>query len=362
MSREHLREVAHARLRYVRCADAGIRRVKRGNGFIYYMPNGKRLRDRTELARIKKLALPPAWRDVWICTDPHGHLQATGFDARGRKQYRYDTRWRSLRDAAKYADLREFAEKLPGLRQALRRDLARPGLTCEKVLATLVSLMAQTGVRVGNQRYQKENGSFGLTTLLDRHAKIERGVLSLEFRGKGGKPYRATVHDATLAQIVRRCRDVPGQRLFQYVDEAGRRRWVGSGDVNEYVHRLSGARFTAKTFRTWLASVSALVELRRLEPAATLTGRKRQLNAALTNVADKLGNTLAICRKSYVHPYVMQAFLEDQLSPRVCTKQAGLHADERDLLALLGSRAARRQGAASAPSRVAARALPRAAA
>jgi DNA topoisomerase I len=354
LSRDHLLTAREASLRYVCCADAGIRRVRRGKGFVYYSPNGKVLRDPSELERIRKLALPPAWRNVWICSDRHGHLQATGVDAKGRKQYRYDARWRVARDATKYDDLRQFGSKLPTLRRALQHDLARPGLSRDKVLATLVSLMARTGVRVGNDRYQNENGSFGLTTLLDRHVKISRGVLQLGFKGKGGKPYRATVHDARLARIVRRCRDIPGQRLFQYVDAAGAYHWVGSGDVNEYVHRLSGAGFTAKTFRTWLASVSALAELRQLEPAATLTGRKRQLNAALSNVADRLGNTLAICRKSYVHPYVTQAFLDDQLPPRAQTKRAGLSPDECDLLALLGSRAARLRGESVARLRAAA--------
>jgi DNA topoisomerase I len=346
LSREHVLTARQASLRYVCCADAGIRRVKRGKGFVYFTPDGKRLRDAAELQRIRSLALPPAWTDVWICPDPHGHLQATGFDAKGRKQYRYDTRWRVARDATKYDDLREFAGKLPSLRRALRRDLSRPGLSRDKVLATLVSLMARTGVRVGNDRYHHQNGSFGLTTLLDRHAKFHGGTLELEFKGKGGKPYRTIVHDATLARIVRRCRDVPGQRLFQYVDAAGAQHWVGAGDVNEYVHRLTGARFTAKTFRTWLASVSALAELRKLEPAASLTRRKRQLNTALSNVAERLGNTLAICRKSYVHPYVSQAFLDDQLPPPAPLQRSGLSRQECDLVSVLTNRAARLSRAA----------------
>jgi DNA topoisomerase-1 len=324
-----------ARLHYVSCSDVGIRRIKRGKGFVYRAANGKLLRSPRELERIRKLALPPAWRAVWICPDPSGHLQATGFDAKGRKQYRYAKRWRAARDNAKYHELLEFSRNLPGLRQRLRRDVRSPGLSRDKVLATLVSLLAQTGVRVGNDRYQAENGSFGLTTLLDRHAKIERGVVQLAFKGKGGKPYRATVRDRALARIVKSCRDVPGPRLFQYVDASGARQWLAAADVNEYVHRASSTSFTAKTFRTWIASVHALVELRQLEPAASASQRKRQLNEALTTVAERLGNTLAICRKSYVHPYLMQAFLSGQLPPRSRTKREGLRAEECDLVSLL---------------------------
>jgi DNA topoisomerase-1 len=333
--RERARTASRASLRYVCCNDAGIRRVKRGKGFAYFLPNGKRLTKASDLTRIRKLALPPAWTNVWICTDQHGHLQATGYDAKGRKQYRYDTRWRTARDEVKYQDLLQFAAQLPRVRQQLQRHVARPGLSREKVLATIVSLMAQTGVRVGNERYRLENGSFGLTTLLDRHAKITTSKVEFSFRGKGGKPYRATVRDRMLARIVRRCRDIPGQRLFQYIDEDGNYQAVSSGDVNEYVQRLSGARFTAKTFRTWIASVLALAELRGVVAAAKLSARKRQLNQAIGVVAEQLGNTPAICRKSYVHPAVMEGFLAGEPLPRPRTRRAGLTADECALVALL---------------------------
>jgi DNA topoisomerase I len=332
---ERARHASQASLRYVSCADAGIRRIKKGKGFVYLLPDGRRLKDPSQLERIRKLALPPAWREVWICMHRHGHLQATGIDARGRKQYRYDTRWRATRDEVKYDDLLEFAAKLPRLRQQLTRDLEQSSLTREKVLATVVSLMAETGVRVGNPRYAAENGSFGLTTLLDRHAKITSHSVEFAFRGKGGKPYRATVRDRTLARIVRRCRDVPGQRLFQYVDRNGRYQAVGSGDVNEYVQRLSGARFTAKTFRTWIASVRLLCELRGVEAAPALSKRKRQLNEALATVAEHLGNTPAICRKSYVHPGVVQLFLDGELKPTRRSRRAGLSDAECDLVAVL---------------------------
>jgi DNA topoisomerase I len=334
---EGARTASRARLRYVSCRDCGIRRVRRGHGFVYFLPNGRRVTDAGELQRIRKLALPPAWRDVWICTHRNGHLQATGFDARGRKQYRYDTRWRAARDEAKYHELLDFAAKLPRLRQRLSQDIAAPSLTREKVLATVVSLMAQTGVRVGNDRYTSENGSFGLTTLRDRHAKIKNTKVELVFRGKGGKPYRATVRDPRLARIVRRCRDIPGQRLFQYVAANGAYQFIGSGDVNRYLQSIFGARFTAKTFRTWKASVLALEELRAIEAAASLTKRKRQLNVALGNVAEHLGNTVAICRKSYVHPVLMQSFLDGELMARQKSRRHGLSDAESDLVAVLES-------------------------
>jgi DNA topoisomerase-1 len=324
-----------AGLRYVSCRDAGIRRIKRGGGFAYLLPNGKRLTDSAELERIRKLALPPAWRNVWICSDPHGHLQATGVDAKGRKQYRYDVRWRAARDEKKYGDLLEFGSILPALRHRLAFDLNRPGLCREKVLATVVSLMAETGVRVGNERYCEENGSFGLTTLLDRHAKIRRECVEFSFRGKAGKLHRLRVADAKLARIVKRCRDIPGQRLFQYVDGRGGYQSVCSDDVNDYVRRVTGAHFTAKTFRTWLASVSALAELRKLEPAGSITARKRQLNLALAGVAERLGNTLAICRKSYVHPALFTAFLQNELPAPARARRSGLSREECDLMAFL---------------------------
>lgn len=334
--RERARAASRARLRYVCCQDAGIRRIKRGHGFAYLLPNGARVTSARDLERIRKLAIPPAWTNVWICLHQHGHLQATGFDARGRKQYRYDARWRQARDDVKYDDLLAFAERLPKVRQRLTADLAAPGLGRDKVLATLVSLMAQTGARVGNDRYREQNGSFGLTTLLDRHARLtSRGVV-LAFRGKGGQPYQARVRDQSLSRLVRRCRDIPGQRLFQYLDADGAPHWIDSGDVNRYVQSLGGERFTAKTFRTWIASVSALTELRSELPlAASSSARKRQLNAALSRVAQRLGNTLAVCRKSYVHPALTCAFLEDALPPRHHPRRRGLSTDELDLVAVL---------------------------
>jgi len=333
-----------AKLRYVSCGCAGIRRVKRRAGFSYLLPSGEVLTDARALERIRRLALPPAWKDVWICLDPHGHLQATGIDARGRKQYRYDVRWRAARDELKYGELLELAEELPRLRRRLTRDMQARGLTRDKVLATLVMLLALTGVRVGNDRYRDENGSFGLTTLLDRHARFGPGALELSFRGKGGKPYRARVSDARLARIVRRCRDVPGPRLFQYIGEGGAQS-IGAGDVNRYLRRISGARVSAKSFRTWLASVLALQQLSRVEVAPSLTARKRQLNEAIARVADQLGNTVAICRKSYVHPGLMAAFLADALPPPGQVMRAGLSGPERALVHALERLSRRREAA-----------------
>jgi DNA topoisomerase I len=327
----------HAGLRYVDSNEPGIRRVKHGNGFIYRNPDGSRVTSPRELERIRALALPPAWRDVWICTSARGHLLATGIDARGRKQYRYHPDWNRVRDEAKYNELAAFGERLPALRRKLAHDLALPGLPREKVLAAVISVMAQTAARVGNERYVAENGSFGLTTLLDRHARIGGTELKLEFKGKGGKPYRARVADRKLAAIVKRCRDIPGQRLFQYAAKDGSYHAITSGDVNRYLKRATGLEITAKTFRTWTATLLAARELSGLEAAASERAGKRQINQMLALVADRLGNTPAICRKSYVDPRVIDAHLKQQL--RRCsgntTRRSGLRPEECRLLAIL---------------------------
>ena len=326
-----------AGLRYVSCSEPGILRIKRGRGFIYRLPDGKRLRSERELARIRHLALPPAWRDVWICSSSRGHLLATGIDARGRKQYRYHPHWRSLRDEVKYNDLASFGQKLPQLRRTLDRDLARPGLRRDKVLATVVSVMERTAVRIGNDRYTNDNGSYGLTTLLDRHARIAGGKVEFAFKGKGGKPYRARIADRRLASIVERCRDIPGQRLFQYLAPDGSYQPVSSSDVNGYLKRATGIDVTAKTFRTWTATLLAAREFFALAPAATEAAIRRQVNAVLAIVARELGNTPAICRKSYVDPRVIDAFVGDRLGRAAAsaTRKAGLSSEECRLLAIL---------------------------
>lgn len=326
-----------AGLRYVSCSEPGIRRIKHGNGFIYRLPDGQRLRNERELERIRALALPPAWSNVWICRSASGHLLATGIDARGRKQYRYHPHWRTVRDEAKYGDLASFGRKLPQLRRALDRDLARPGLRREKVLATVVSLMERTAARIGNDRYANDNGSYGLTTLLDRHARIAGGKVEFVFRGKGGKPYRARIADRRLASIVARCRDIPGQRLFQYLTSDGRYRAVSSSDVNAYLKRATGIDITAKTFRTWTATLLAAREFFALTPAATEAASKRQVNAVLAIVAGKLGNTAGICRKCYVDPRIVDAFVAQRLARAAAhvTRKAGLNTEECRLLAIL---------------------------
>jgi DNA topoisomerase-1 len=317
-------------------------RVKRGQGFVYRLPDGKLLKGHAELERIRKLALPPAWRDVWICRSERGHLQATGIDARGRKQYRYHPRWRAVRDEAKYNDLLAFGDRLPQLRRHLARHLAEPGLSRDKVLATVVSVMERTAVRIGNDRYVTDNGSFGLTTLLDRHAVIGRERVAFAFKGKGGKPYRATIADRRLASIVKRCRDIPGQRLFQYQDEAGNYQPVSSSDVNGYLRRVTGIDVTAKTFRTWTATLLAARHFGALTPGRTRAALKRQVNQVLALVAQELGNTPAICRKSYVDPRIIDAYSKDDLKRcgSSATRRAGLSAEECRLLAILESAAA----------------------
>jgi DNA topoisomerase-1 len=328
-----------AGLRYVSCSEPGIERIKRGKGFVYRLPSGKLVRQAAELERIRKLALPPAWRSVWICRDPRGHLLATGLDAKGRKQYRYHPRWRCVRDEAKYDDLLELGRRLPRLRRRLARDLMLPRLVRDKVLATLVTVMAGTGVRVGSDRYASENGSFGLTTLLDRHAQITPSQIQFSFKGKGGKPYRVSVRDRRLSAIVKRCRDIPGQRLFQYEDETGSFQAVTSSDVNEYLKRVSAMELTAKTLRTWSATLLASTELAALPPAKSAAELKRHISDVLSRVARHLGNTPAVCRKSYVDPRVLEAYASTKLQrcAKRATRTSGLTRPECELLAILES-------------------------
>ena len=308
---------ADAGLRYASDAEPGISRRRTGRGFTYTGPGGKRLTDRATLDWIRRLAIPPAWTDVWICTTKNGHLQATGRDARGRKQYRYHPRWRAQRDASKYDRMLAFGKALPRIRRRVARDLHRPGLPRERVLAAVVRLLERTGVRVGNEEYARDNRSYGLTTLRDRHARVGSKRIRFRFRGKGGKAGEVEVSDARLARVVGRCQDLPGQELFAYVDEAGEVRSVGSGDVNDYVREISGHDFTAKDFRTWAATVRAARALAGLEPARSDALARRNVNRAIEEVAAWLGNTPAVARKSYVDPSVIDAYLEgDALGDR----------------------------------------------
>jgi DNA topoisomerase I len=291
----------------------GIRRRRAGKGFAYEGPDGQRIQDETSLVRIRKLAVPPAWTDVWICPSPRGHLQATGRDARGRKQYRYHGRWREVRDETKYERMVEFARALPKMRARIDRDLSRPGLPREKVLATVVRLLETTLIRVGNEEYAKENRSFGLTTLRDRHADVAGPTITFRFRGKGGKEHEVDVTDRRLASVVKRCLDIPGYELFQYLDEDGNQQDVDSADVNEYLQEISGQDFTAKDFRTWAGTVLAAMALQEFEAFDSEAQAKRNIVRAIESVARRLGNTVAVCRKCYVHPAVIEAYMDGSM-------------------------------------------------
>ena len=318
-----------AGLRYV-CGGPGIRRRRAGSGFVYLGPDGRRLTDADQLRRIRSLAIPPAWRDVWIYPLAHGHLQAVGRDARGRKQYRYHPRWRTARDETKYGRMIAFGHALPKIRERVEADLARPGLPREKVLATIVRLLETTSLRIGNEEYAKANGSFGLTTLRNRHVAVSGSTVRLEFRGKGGKPVSAGVSDRRVARVVRRCQELPGQELFQYVDGDEMRQTLDSADVNMYLKEISGEDFTAKDFRTWAGTVLAALALHAAPEFASKTEARRNLLRAVESVALQLGNTPAICRKSYVHPAVIDAYLDgrvvtpDPSCPRLSPEEAGV--------------------------------------
>jgi DNA topoisomerase-1 len=299
-----------AGLTYVNEHRPGLSRRRVGRGFIYLDTDGRRIRDRAVLARIRSLAIPPAWRDVWICPSSHGHIQAAGRDARGRKQYRYHPRWREARDETKYARMFAFAHALPRIRARVRADLARPGLPREKVLATVVRLLERTLIRIGNEEYARANRSFGLTTLRTRHVAVRGATLRFRFRGKGGREHVVDVRDPRLARVVRRCQDLPGQELFQYVDDDGGRQTIDSADVNAYLREIAGAEFTAKDFRTWAGTVLAALALAETATFVSTREARRNITRAVETVAARLGNTPAISRRCYVHPGVVDAYLE----------------------------------------------------
>jgi DNA topoisomerase I len=335
-----------AGLCYVHDRQPGIRRKKRGKAFVYLGIDGKVVRDAPTLRRIQQLVIPPAWSEVWICNTPNGHIQATGRDARGRKQYRYHTRFREVRDETKYEKIFDFASALPKIRARCERDLSRPGLTREKVLAAVVCLLEQTLIRVGNEEYSRLNQSFGLTTLRDGHAKIRGASLQFEFRGKSGKQHSVAINDRRLAKIVKHCRDLPGDELFQYLAEDGTRRTIGSADVNDYLREVTGEDFTAKDFRTFAGTVIAANALAEAGLASSATAAKKGIVGAIKNAAERLGNTPAVCRKCYVHPGIFEAYQRGRVVPRVtvncsaATQARGnlktqLRADERAVLSFL---------------------------
>ena len=311
--REFRAAARSAHLRYVSDAEQGFARRRRGKSFAYVRPNGEAVRDPATIARIRSLAIPPAWKDVWICSTPNGHLQATGRDARGRKQYRYHPRWREAQDQHKYDRLIAFAKTLPKIRRAVAHDLRRRGLPREKVLAAAVKLLETTLIRVGNDEYARDNHSFGLTTMHDEHVKIRGATIRFDFRGKHGIEHEIDLKDRRLAAIVHACRELPGHELFQYLDEKGEVRDVGSGDVNDYLRQIAGDDFTAKDFRTWAGTALAAQALREFQDFDSAAAAKRNITKAIEHVAERLGNTQAICRKCYVHPAVIEAYMDRSL-------------------------------------------------
>jgi DNA topoisomerase I len=300
-------------LRYVSDTQPGICRVKTGRGFRYVDNSGKAIRQEEDLQRIRSLGIPPAWTQVWICAAENGHLQATGHDFKGRKQYRYHRRWREVRDETKFNRMVQFGKALPGLRRRVSRDLKLPGLPRQKVLATVVRLLEVSLIRVGNEEYARENRSFGLTTMRDRHVEVNGSRMRFQFRGKGGKEHEVEINDQRLSPIVKKCQDLPGQDLFQYVDEDGKRQAITSEDVNEYLKETTGQEFTAKDFRTWAGTVLAARALQEFEKVDSEAKAKRNILQAVEAVSQMLGNTPSICRKCYVHPAVLDSYMEGNL-------------------------------------------------
>ena len=298
-----------AGLRYVSDEGPGYTRKPRGKHFEYFDTEGKPIRDEQRLLRIKRLAIPPAWADVWICPSANGHIQATGRDARGRKQYRYHERWREVRDENKFERLAQFAKALPDMRRRVAQDLKLTGLPRRKVLATIVRLLERTFIRIGNEEYARENKSFGLTTLKNRHVKVKGARARFQFRGKSGRQHEVDVTDIRMAKVIAKCQDLPGQDLFQYVDEDGEVQDVTSQDVNDYLREIAGGEFTAKDFRTWGGTVLTAIALSRQETFQTKKQAKSNIKTAICAVAELLGNTPAVCRKCYVHPVIVEAYL-----------------------------------------------------
>jgi DNA topoisomerase-1 len=333
---------AIAGLRYVRDSSPGIQRRKGRRHSTYVGPDGKVIRNATTLNRIRALAVPPAWTDVWICSDPRGHLQATGRDAKGRKQYRYHAGWRLCRDETKFDRMQAFAEALPNIRRRTNADLVQAGLPRNKVIAAIVQLLEKSLIRIGNEEYVRENGSFGLTTLRGRHVQVNGGMLRFQFRGKSGVRHSVDVNDRRLARVVKQCRDLPGQELFQYVDDDGNVQGVDSGDINQYLKESTGEDFTAKDFRTWSATVLAARALRGLPEPDTRKQTEKNVVLAIEAVAGMLGNTRTVCRKSYVHPGIVGSYVDGTMVKVLSRRSrwaprntAGLRVDEVAVLTLL---------------------------
>ncbi|HMN30455.1 MAG TPA: DNA topoisomerase IB [Caldilineaceae bacterium] len=334
--------LAEVDLHYVQASEPGCHRRRAGRGFVYLDPEGQVVRDATQRARFKALAIPPAWRDVWIAADPNAHLRATGRDETGRKQYLYHPAWERVREQTKYTRLLEFGQALPHLRSQVDQDLRSRKLSQTKVLALVVRLLETTLIRIGNPEYERQNGSYGLTTLLDEHVTVEDGEIVFEFRGKSGVEHEIVLDDPRLARLVKACQELPGQRLFQYMDDEGAVHAIDSGMVNDYLRSVTGSNFTAKEFRTWGGTVQALHLLRGQPRGESEADRKRQVVAMIKEVAACLGNTPAVCRQHYIHPCVTEAFLADELErydartndPQGSTTP-GLSVEEQIVLALL---------------------------
>lgn len=346
---------AEAGLIYVNHHRPGYTRRRAGKSFIYFDTHGNRITDEADLLRIRSLAIPPAYQDVWICPSPRGHIQAVGKDARGRTQYRYHPQWRQVRDDAKYGRMIAFGKALPGIRAAVRRHLRLPGLAREKVLATVVKLLETTLIRVGNEEYAKDNHSYGLTTIHNNHVAVRGSRIHFEFRGKSGVDHAIDIRDPRLAEVIRQCQELPEQELFEYIDDDGQRHDISSSDVNAYLHEITGQDFTAKDFRTWAGTVLAALALREFEKFDSQAQAKRNVVAAIESVAKKLGNTKAVCRKCYVHPAVLETYMEGtlvdslkrQLETKLTRSLHTLRPEEAAVMALLKDRLERESGRAA---------------
>ena len=336
-----------AGLTYVSDESPGITRRRAGSGFAYFDARGKPIHDPDTIWRIKSLVIPPAWTNVWICPSPNGHIQAVGRDARGRKQYRYHDRFRQVRDETKYGHMLQFVRALPKIRRQVRRDLGRRGLPREKVLAAVVRLLESTLIRVGNEEYAHENKSYGLTTIHNNHAKVRGSTIHFHFRGKSGVEHAIDFSDPRIARIVRKCQELPGEDLFGYIDDDGNPRDVRSEDVNEYLREITGQGFTAKDFRTWAGTVLAARALQEFERVDSQAMRKRNVVKAVEAVAKRLGNTKAVCRKCYIHPQIIESYLDGSLIERLREEARRmlkplhhLHPEEAAVLVLLSRRLA----------------------
>jgi len=341
-----LNAASFAGLRYVSDQSPGIQRLRAGKGFLYRDGKGRLVREKEILSRIRALAIPPAWQGVWICSHEHGHLQAVGRDSRGRKQYRYHAKWRKIRDETKYHKMIAFGKSLPKLRKRVARDLKHPGLSRNKVIATVIRLLEVTLIRIGNEEYAQENHHFGLTTLRNRHVTVGRSSIRFQFRGKSGVLRSVQINDPKLARIVKRCQDLPGHELFQFIDDEGKRHCLDSADVNSYLRETLGEEFTAKDFRTWAGTVLAAQALIAFEETTLVTQLKKNVVKAVEQVAQRLGNTRAVCRKSYIHPTVVEAYLQGILVrglsmtsvSKTFSAKSGLSPQEKIVLCFLQDR------------------------